>query len=343
MKRRDFLRTVAMAATTAAVRESECGSGAAGQVMTVRGAISPDSLGPTLPHEHILVDFIGADKIGRDRYDPNEVFMVALPHLKRAYELGIRTLIECTPAYLGRDPLLLRRLSEASGLHILTNTGYYGAGREKFLPAHVFSETIAQLAQRWIGEWQNGIEGTGIRPGFIKIAVDAGVLSSVSRKLVHAAAQTHSATGLTIASHTGNGVAAMEQLDIVAKEGVDASAFVWVHAQNERDGAIHIRAARRGAWLSFDGVAPKTIERHAELVRVIREAGLLGRVLISHDAGWYHVGEPRGGLFRPYDTLFTQFIPVLKKAGFSDEEIQQLTVINPREAFGVRIRKSVEQ
>jgi len=340
MKRRDFLRSVATAATTASLRQTHSGSTDTARIMTVRGPISPDSLGLTLPHEHVLVDFVGADKISPDRYDANEAFDVALPHLKRVYELGVRTLVECTPAYLGRDALLLRRLSEASGLHILTNTGYYGAGRGKFLPAHVLAETADQLAQRWIAEWRDGIEGTGIRPGFIKIAMDAGALSSVSRKLIQAAARTHRATGLTIASHTGDSVAAMEQLDIVAKEGVDAGAFIWVHAQNERDGAIHARAARRGAWLSFDAVAPKTIERHVLAVQSMKKAGLLGHVLISHDAGWYHVGEMGGGQFRPYDTLFTQFVPALKKAGFDDSEVTQLTVTNPREAFAVRSAKS---
>ncbi|MGH8020026.1 MAG: phosphotriesterase, partial [Opitutaceae bacterium] len=42
-------------------------------------------------------------------------------------ELGVETLVECTPAYVARDPKLLARLSEASGLHVLTNTGLYGA------------------------------------------------------------------------------------------------------------------------------------------------------------------------------------------------------------------------
>ena len=102
--------------------------------MTVRGPIPPEEMGPTLPHEHVLVDFVGAREASRDRYDADEVYRVALPHLRRIREQGIRTLVECTPAYLGRDPALLRRLSEASGLHILTPTGYYGAGRGKYLP-----------------------------------------------------------------------------------------------------------------------------------------------------------------------------------------------------------------
>lgn len=72
------------------------------------------ALGRTLIQEHVLVDFIGADRASKSRYGADEVFRVALPHLKKARELGCRTLVECTPAYLGRDPAMLRRLSAVS-------------------------------------------------------------------------------------------------------------------------------------------------------------------------------------------------------------------------------------
>ena len=70
----------------------------------------------------------------------------------------------------------------------------------------------------------------------------------------------------------------------------------------------------------------------------MKAEGLLNRVLLSHDAGWYHVGEPGGGTFRPYDTLITALLPALETAGFTSEEIHQLTVVNPADAFAVRVR-----
>ena len=299
----------------------------------------PEQLGATLPHEHVLVDFIGADQVSRQRYDRDEVFSVVLPHLKRLRSAGCRALVECTPAWLGRDPLLLKRLADASGLTILTNTGYYGARQGKFLPAHAFEETADQLAGRWLHEWREGIEGTGIRPGFIKIGVDGGPLTDVNRKLVQAAARTHLQSGLTIAAHTGDGQAALEQLEILRAEGVSPSAWIWVHAQNEQNGDLHVRAGRQGAWVEFDGVGPQSIDRHVGLVETMRKHELLDRVLISHDAGWYSVGEPRGGDFRPYDTLFTDFLPALKTAGLSDSDIELLTVTNPAKAFSIGVRR----
>jgi phosphotriesterase-related protein len=287
-------------------------------------------------HEHVLVDFIGADKVSPARYDADEAFAAALPHLKQVRALGCESLVECTPAYLGRDAVLLERLSKAAGIHILTNTGYYGAANDKHLPAHAFTETAEQLAARWTREHARGVDATSIKPAFMKIGVDGAPLSEVDRKLVIAAAIANRATGMPIASHTGSGAAAMEELDLLEQQRVPLSAFIWVHAQSERDGAFHARAAKRGAWVEFDGIAPASVGRHVELVLTMKERGLLGHVLVSHDAGWYRVGEPGGGTFRPYDTLFTAFLPALEKAGFSDAERRQLLVENPRRALAPR-------
>lgn len=303
-------------------------------VHTVTGAVEASALGLTLMHEHLLVDFIGAADVHPSRYDADDVFRRVLPHLVSLKARGAATLVECTPAYLGRDPRLLRRLSEASGLQILTNTGYYGANQDRHLPPHAFTETAEALAGRWIREWEDGIDGTGIKPAFMKIGVDAGPLSAVDAKLVRAAAITHRTTGLPIAAHTGNGTAALEQLDLLEAAGVRLSSFIWVHAQSEQDTSLHARAAARGAWVSFDGISDTSTDRHVALVRQMMAAGHLDRVLVSHDAGWYRVGEPYGGHFRPFDTLFTRFIPALRAAGATDADVTQLLMVNPRRVFG---------
>ena len=308
------------------------------QVMTVLGPIRAKELGATLPHEHIFLDFIGAAEVSKERYDPDEIFETTLPYLEQVKDLGCDTLVECTPAYIGRDALLLKRLARESGLHLLTNTGYYGAGQNKFLPRHALTESADELAARWLTEWKDSIEGTGVYPGFIKIGVDGGRLSDTHRKLVRAAARTHLASGLTIAAHTGDGVAAIDELQTLKAEGVAAGAFIWVHAQNERDTEVHARAVELGAWVEFDNVSTKNVPRHVAMVQAMKKRGFLNRVLVSHDAGWYEIGKPNGGEFRPYDTMFKEFLPALKDAGFTHEEIQQLLVLNPREAFTIRAR-----
>ena len=178
----------------------------------------------------------------------------------------------------------------------------------------------------------------GVRPGFIKIGVNKAPLHTLHRKLVRTAARTHLRTGLTIAAHSGDGAAALEELEILREQGVSPAAFIWVHAQNERDPALHARVAETGAWLSFDGIGPDTLDRHRDLVRGAKQRGFLSQVLISHDAGWFRPGEPNGGEFRPFDTLFVQFLPRLRENGFTDAEIRQLTVLNPAKALTIAVR-----
>ena len=309
-----------------------------GVIMTVNGPILPDKMGTSLIHEHILVDFSGATEINNQKWEHKEVMQISTPHIKTAQRSGVETLIECTPAYLGRDVILLKKISDSSGMHIITNTGYYGARENKFLPSHGFTETAEMLAQRWISEWENGIDGTEVKPGFIKIGVDNGPLSEVHKKLISAAGKTHLKTGLTIASHSGPSTPAFEQLEILEKEGVAPEAFIWVHAQAEKDLDNHIKAAEKGAWVSLDGVNEGNINEYVKMIRNMKDHRLLNKLLISHDAGWYTPGEENGGDYRGYTAIFEKLVPALRAEDFSEKDIDQLLVKNPANAFIVRVR-----
>jgi phosphotriesterase-related protein len=307
--------------------------------MTVKGPVSTEQMGVTLTHEHILVDFIGADSVSQSRYVRNDVINKAIPHLRKIKELGCMTFIDCTPAYLGRDPYILKSLSDSTGLNIITNTGLYGASNNKYIPASAFDESADQLAEKWILEWEKGIEGTGIRPGFIKIAVNRDSLSDFHKKLVIAAARTHLKTGLIIASHTGPAVPAFQQLEILKKEGVSPEAFIWVHAMNEKDSSKLVKAGKMGAWISLDKLNNDNVEEHLKIIRILKSNSLLNKILVSHDAGWFDPAKENGGNFRGYTTLFEKLVPALQKDGFSDKEIRQLLVLNPAKAFEIKVRK----
>ncbi len=340
LSRRDFIRKTSVAGAGICLLPNGLSS-RVGQktVMTVNGPTRPEDLQFTLSHEHILVDFIGAEKANRARYSTEDVFNMALPILQDLKEKGCTTFIDCTPSYLGRDAELLQRLSSASGLNIITNTGYYGAAAEKYLPHHVYIETAEQIASRWVNEWTNGIDGSSIRPGFIKTGVDKAPLTVVQRKVIEAAAIAHLATGLTIGVHTGNGEAAKEQLGILKSRDVAPSARIWIHAQNEGNDQYHFDAARQGSWVSFDGVHPKSSEAHIGHLKAMKSEKLLDHVLVSQDSGWYHVGEIKGGDYKNYNYILTDFIPALRQQGFSEEEVKTLFITNPAKAFTITVRK----
>jgi len=316
-------------------------------IMTVNGPMSTDSLGVTLTHEHILVDFIGADSTGYFRWNKDSVIAKALPVVMKAKQAGVKTIFECTPEYLGRDPLLLKELSERSGITFITNTGYYGFS-SNYLPQTFYSTDAAALAEKWTGEFLNSIEGTGIRPGFIKIAVNsADSLSEADQKIITAAALTHLKTGLTIASHTGPEKPAFAQIEILRKNGVHPSAFIWVHAQR---GTLesNIEAAKEGAWISLDNIRNRpnlkpgdrfTIDWYADRIKELKDNGLIIKVLLSHDSGWYDPAKPGGGTINGYTDIFEYLIPALKTRGFTDSDIDQLLIQNPATAFTIKIRK----
>jgi phosphotriesterase-related protein len=339
LSRRNFLHKTMVAGAGACLLPDRL-KGNVGQeiIMTVNGQIRPGDLRFTLSHEHIMVDFIGAGKVSRERYRTDDVFNAALPILQELKEKGCTTFIDCTPAFLGRDVELLQRLSKASGLNMITNTGYYGAAGEKYLPGHVYTESAEQIASRWTNEWTQGIDGTGVRPGFIKTGVDKAPLTAAQRTIIEAAAITHLATGLTIGVHTGNGEAAVEQLKILKSRGVSPSARIWIHAQNEQDMRYHTGSARQGSWVSFDGVNPKSKETHIGYLKAMKTEKLLHCVLVSQDSGWYHIGEPGGGDYKNYNYILTDFIPALRHQGFTGEEIDTLFIRNPAKAFTIGVR-----
>ena len=304
-----------------------------GCVMTVTGPIESEGMGVTLPHEHLMSTF-GAEPVRYPHYDTRALFEAVSPYLTRLKSLGCQTIVDCTAAYFGRHPEILRRLSENSGIYVLTNTGYYGAGDDRYIPPHAYEETADQIAARWIWEWEKGIDGTGVYPGFIKTAVDDGPLSDIDRKLLIAAARSHRQTGLTIQTHTGdNPSVALEILSILANEQVDPNAWIWVHAHHLHRGETAIQAAESGAWISFDGVNAETAPHILSLIREMKAAGMLDHVLLSHDGDSYCTGA-----FRPYHYLFTNFLPSMQENNFLEGEITKLTIDNPRQAFEIRVR-----
>jgi phosphotriesterase-related protein len=130
-----------------------------------------------------------------------------------------------------------------------------------------------------------------------------------------------------------------EQLEILKEWGVDPSAIIWVHAQVEKDKTLHVKAGEMGAWVSFDGLRSDPIELYIQILSNMKSAKLLHRVFLSHDAGFYTVGQPGGGNIVGLTRLSEELLPAMKEAGFTEAEINQILTANPQDAFAVRIRK----
>ncbi len=322
MRRRDFVLSALAPAST---------------LMTVRGPVAASSLGVILPHEHLFSMF-GEEPAEQHQYDTQLLLATVVPYVENLRALGCTAIFDGTTVWFGRNPALLRDISTRTGVHIVTNTGYYGAANDRYVPKSAFDESADQIAARWIEEWTSGIAGTGIKPGFIKLGVDPGSLSAIDRKLITAAARTHRRSGLTLAVHTGDNAAAVrEQLAILRTEGVAPQALVWIHANQCKDDAAVAEVAASGAWISLDGLAADTLDRHLALCRVLKAAGRLSQVLLSHDGNTFRANGKRP--MKAYTSLFTDFLPQLRAAGFENGEVRSLTVDNPARAYAVGVRR----
>ena len=299
-------------------------------IMTVRGAKQAEKLGVVLPHEHIMSTF-GLAAVRYPTYDREALLAAAVPYLKHLKTLGCGTVADATAAYFGRHPELLREISEQADIHILSNTGYYAAANDRYVPEHAYGESVDTIARRWIQEYEEGIDETGIIPGFIKTAADPGPLSAIDEKLLRAAAATHLATGLPIQTHLGDNIeAARFILALLRTEKVYAM-WTWVHAHAVQNVDHLLEACDQGAWVSLDGLNESSSDRILELLFALKDRGYLNQALLSHDGETYD----RTGGSRPFHYLLTDFVPKLRQAGFSPEDVNQLTVDNPRRAFTI--------
>ena len=341
MQRRDFLKNIATIAGSMAIPvlgngclQKKNNNTPQSQIYTVTSAIPTSQLGIALPHEHVMSIF-GAPQTEIPEYHTEKLLNAVVPYLKKIKAMGCSALFDCTAAYFGRAPELLQKISKETGIHIITNTGYYGAANDRYIPSFAYDKSATDIAKLWLKEWHKGIGQTGIKPGFIKIGVDDGPLSEIDAKLVRAAAITHVESGLTIAAHSGdNPEAVQQQLSILAEEGVSPQAWIWVHANRVETTEPLLRAAEAGAWIELDGINAddQNNQHHLKLIKALKSNGYGKQILLSHDGNSFRTNHQPP---KAYDGLFTTFIPMLKKEGFSDSEVKQLIISNPANAFAV--------
>ena len=304
-------------------------------VNTVSGKINPSQLGLTLTHEHIMSNF-GKSITDSDKYDTSSLLAQVIPYLKYLKTLGVESIVDCTANYFGRRTDLLKTISDSTGIRIITNTGIYGAANDKYIPSFAFDETAEYLSKVWIDEFENGIDNTPIKPGFVKLAFDDGTPSDIDTKLFKAGILTHLATGLTLAVHTGGNIEAVElQTKLLTEHKVHPSAWIWVHANTVTDDHVLLAIAKKGAWISLDGVNMSNTKEYIDRILLFKEHNLLHKLLLSHDGNAF----PAGGPIRKFEAILVHLIPELLQSGLDDNDIDQLLVVNPREAFIPKIRR----
>jgi len=299
-------------------------------IQTVLGPIEPADLGVTLMHEHTLVDaWEWGGRLGYDStVDDEELLVEELAFYRDA---GGSALVDVTPIGLRRDPSGMRRLAQATGLHIIMGCGWY---RERVYPAYIHELSTNALAEMLVKELEEGVEG-GIRPGIIgEIGTERFHVTPAEEKVFRAAARAQRATGASVTTHTTHfGDLAHEQMDILMEEGVPPERIVIGHLGERRGVKGELAIAERGVYVEIDhvgrpasaGTQPEW--RRARNVAELVQAGHLERVLISMDICTNSLLHWNGG--HGYDYLLTTFLPLLQEEGLTEEEIRIILVDNP--------------
>jgi predicted metal-dependent phosphotriesterase family hydrolase len=342
LTRRAFLRDAALLTVAASANALPTSQAPDMFVDTVLGPVQASKLGVNLVHEHVMCDFIGAEQTNRNRWEVEAVVKRMLPVLRQLKERGLTGFVDCTPAYIGRDPRVLKQLAQETGLHIVTNTGFYGGADDKFVPKHAYGATPDQLADLWVAEFLHGIEDTGVKPGFMKIGIDeikgsSDRLSAIDEKLVRASARASRRTSLAVTCHTGGGPAGLTATKVFMEERADPARFIVAHSDGHGL-PINRAVAELGAWVSFDGIGRQPLESHLKLVHAMTEMHA-SHLLLSQDSGWYWVGQQDGGEVRNFNYMSDVFLPALHNGGISEATIRKLTVENPANAFAIRFHR----
>ncbi len=306
-------------------------------IQTIRGAVTAESLGKILPHEHLFVDLRGPFVKGYAEADADHVVARMKPYLDELAARGVTAFVDCAPPGVGRNVQVLRSLAAATPIHIIAPTGVYKQG---FIPASMLDLSVEALAELWVRELNVGMDGTDSRAGFIKVALSDEGPTDIEIRNLQAAALASRQTGAVVASHTIGENAIRREIDILERAGHNLKRFIWVHAHTVQDTAVHIDAAKRGAWIEFDAVGNDNwISQQVLLDRVVAliEAGYAAQLLLSHDAGWYDPAQPDGipqpdGI-KGYTALFDRFIPSMRDRGVTESIIDQMTITNPALAF----------
>jgi predicted metal-dependent phosphotriesterase family hydrolase len=300
------------------------------QIQTVTGPISPEAVGPASMHEHLIMDLRHSYRGFVASLSDVDLAIEEIGHLKAA---GGSTVVELTSKGLGRDVVALRRVSEATGVNIITGTGYY---MESYYPREVYEQSTFELAQTLIEELTVQIGATGIRAGIIgEIGTGRGTISPAEERVFRAAARAHKATGVPISTHTSwGGELALDQVRLLADEGVNPSSIIVGHLGDTRQIEPLVELGRLGAYLEIDHIGWREFERDDIRVLIIRELiekGFGKQILLSSEVAFKTQLHAFGG--HGYDHLLRIFVPALEAAGVDSAALEDLLINNPRRAL----------
>jgi phosphotriesterase-related protein len=306
-------------------------------VQTALGAVETAELGPTLMHEHIVTRSPGVQENWPHLWNRASILALAERKMTELYARGIRTIVDLTTVDLGRDIGLIAEVARRSRVRVIVATGVW------WMPQRYFSvHGVDAVADLFIRDITRGIGESGIKAAIIKCATDTAGVTAVIENILRASARAQKATGVPISTHTwAAGRTGLAQQAIFAQEGVDLRRVIIGHSGDSDDLGYLRGLMDRGSTIGMDRFGLEhflpTVKRVEVIARLCAE-GYAPRMVLSHDANCWSdmLSEEDKRRTRPlwhYNHIPDDILPALRKAGVTEDHIEQMLVRNPRAIF----------
>jgi phosphotriesterase-related protein len=318
-------------------------------VESVTGPIDAEALGTTLVHEHLRTwdDAVHYQwpHVGTVREDPPHGvgpggdYEEAVKAARSALELGVQTIVDPTAMFLGRDVEFQRRVAEETGLQVIPCTGIY---TYDYLPPFFVSRSPDQIADLYVHDIEEGIQGTEIKAAFIKCAADEPGVNENIEKLHRAAARASVRTGAPIMAHSRPASdTAPRQIEIFIEDGVDPSKVQIAHTGDTDDLDQIERILETGVWIGLDRYGLEMYlpyENRQRTTRALLERGYADRAFLSADScatiDWFPPEAIEqmlaAGMAKEWSIRIVpeKVLPELRESGMTEEQERTMMVEN---------------
>lgn len=316
-------------------------------ITSVLGEVEPSRLGPTDCHDHLLIHTGGAAELDPDfRLDDVDA---AVREVESLMQAGGAALVDCMPLGAGRDADGLVEVARRTGLTVIAVTGFHRDGF--YGDAHwVRGEDADALTEMLVSETEEGMgisphdppgeQRSSARPGAIKVATSGERPTALEQRLLDAVGAAAARSGLPVITHTESVAGAHAQLDRLGEHGVTADRIVLSHMDRHGSAEEVADVCATGATVCLDWMGRldrRPDEVIVERLQALIEAGAGDRVVLGQDLARRQYWRANGGgpgLAHMFDTV----VPLMRRMGLGDDELQQVLVETPRRVLAHPVR-----
>jgi len=311
-------------------------------VQAVQGPVEAAELGVVLIHEHLRFRDEAVAVQWPGRYDEDAELEAALVAVGEAKARGVQTIVDPTAMFGGRDVRFMARVAEQTGVRVIACTGIYSYD---YLPHYFENRDVDVIAEHFVADLREGVQGSDIKAAFLKCAADAAGVTERVEKVHRAVARASVQTGAPIMAHSMPAVATgPRQVEIFEQEGVDLSRVQIAHCGDTEDVGYIEGLIDKGVYVGLDRYGLDRFlpieKRNATTAELLRR-GHAERLLISQDycatIDWFppeaaQVFEGQGAIRNWSMTLvFDEVVPVLREQSVMDDDtFRTIFVENPR-------------